>query len=263
VKLRGMPGFRFRPAAYVGLPDRVRVGRDLAMEAGRNWLFLIHLLTASGAALALLAVVAVVEGNWNLAFVWLGLALLVDGVDGPLARRNRLRERLPRWDGATLDNVIDYTTYVFVPAVIVARAFGLPDLIGTILGIIVAVSGGLYYGAEGMKQPDNSFRGFPVVWNMAIFVAYVFLPPPPVTIVVVLALTVLTFLPVNFVHPVRVLRWRNLTLLMLFLWLTSSAWILLSGFEEPLVVRLVLLVATLYLLSVSGIHQYLRSRERF
>lgn len=227
-----------------------------------GYLFWIHLLTASGAALAVLAVLAVVDGDWNLAFVWLGIALLVDGVDGPLARHNRLRERLPRWDGAALDNVIDYTAYVFVPAVIVARALGLPDLLGAFLGVVVAATGALYYASTEMKQPDNSFRGFPVVWNMAVFVVYAFLPPPLVTALIVLALAALTFVPVNFVHPVRVERWRGLTLAALAVWLVCAAWVLLSDFEEPRAIRSLLLVSTLYLASVSAIHQYLRSRER-
>src|SRR3954454_19660770 len=95
------------------------------MNVEQRSLFAIHLLTASGAAFSLLAVMAIAEGAWNRAFVWLGIALLVDGVDGPLARRPRVRERLPKWDGAALDFVIDYTTYVFAPAIIVAQALGL------------------------------------------------------------------------------------------------------------------------------------------
>ena len=88
----------------------------------------------------------------------------------------------------------------------------LPPLLGALCGIVVAVTGALYFADTRMKQPDNSFRGFPVVWNMAVFVLYAFLPPPAVTVAIVIALAVLTFLPVNFVHPVRVVRWRAPTL---------------------------------------------------
>ena len=85
-----------------------------------------------------------------------------------------MRERLPKWDGAALDFVIDYTTYVFVPAIIVARALELPPLLGAFCGIVVAVSGALYFADTRMKRPDNSFRGFPAVWNMPVFVLYAF-----------------------------------------------------------------------------------------
>ena len=228
------------------------------MRLAQQHLFAIHLLTASGAAFALLAVMSVAWGNWNQAFVWLGITLIVDGLDGPLARRHRVRERLPQWDGAALDFVVDYTTYVFVPAVIVARAFGLPELVGSLLGIVIAVTGALYFADTRMKQPDNSFRGFPAVWNMAIFILYVFMPPAIVTIAFVLALAVLTFLPVNFVHPVRVVKWRGLTLTLLTAWFVTSGWVLVADFNEPLVVRLVLLAATIYLLTVAGIQQLMR-----
>ena len=226
---------------------------------GQRHLFAIHLLTASGAAFALLSVLAVVDERWSTAFIWLGIALLVDGVDGPIARRYRVRERLPQWDGAALDFVIDYTTYVFVPAVIVARALNLPPYVDAAMGFVIAVSGALYFADTRMKQPDNSFRGFPAVWNMAAFVMYAFLPPPPVTIAIVIVLAVLTFMPVNFVHPVRVIRWRGLTLALLAGWLISGGWLLAVDFDAPLLVKFVLLASTAYLLGVAAVQQYLRS----
>lgn len=230
------------------------------MDFGRRSLFAIHLLTASGAALALLAVMAVTEGNWNAAFVWLGIALIVDGIDGPVARRFHVRERLPQWDGAALDFVIDYTTYVFVPAIIVAKAVGLPPLIGALAGIVVAVSGALYFADTRMKQPDNSFRGFPAVWNMVAFGLYAFPPPPAVTLLVVLGLAAMTFLPVNFVHPVRVVKWRTATLAVVVVWFVSCAWLIWTDFQTTLLVKFVLAATSLYLLSVAGVQQYLRAQ---
>jgi phosphatidylcholine synthase len=233
------------------------------MNVGPRHLFAIHLLTASGAAFALLAVMAVSVGDWNTAFLWLGLAMLGDGVDGPLARRYRVRERLPKWDGAELDNVVDYTTYVFVPAIIIAQGLGLSSAMGALAGIIAALSGALYYGDTRMKQPDNSFRGFPVVWNMAAFVLYAFNPPPALTLLVVILLAVLTFVPVNFVHPVRVVRWRGATLAVTAVWFACGAWLLLTDFQAPLAVTLALVAASAYLLCVSAVQQYLRSREAY
>jgi phosphatidylcholine synthase len=231
------------------------------MKVGQQHLFVIHLLTASGAALALLSVLAAFSGDWSAVFIWLGLALLVDGIDGPLARRFHIRERLPKWDGAAIDVVIDYATYVFVPAIILARAMELPPLLGTALGIVVTVTAALYYADTRMKQPDNSFRGFPVVWNMAVFVLFAFLPPPEVTTAVVLILAILTFMPVNFVHPVRVMRWRNVTLGALAVWLLSGTWLLATDFTAPDFVKFVLLGASVYLLGVSAVQQLLRTRS--
>jgi len=106
-------------------------------------LFSIHILTASGAALALLAVLATLNQDWQAAFVYIGVALFVDAIDGPLARRLRVSERLPKWDGAALDYVIDYTTYVFVPAVIVANAGLLADTTGKAVAVLIAVTGAI------------------------------------------------------------------------------------------------------------------------
>ena len=230
------------------------------MDVGQRYLFAIHVLTASGAALALLALMAITAEDWNTAFVWLGIALLVDGIDGPIARRFRVRERLPQWDGAAMDNVIDYTTYVFAPAIIIAKAIGLSPILGVIAGIIITVSGALYYADTRMKQPDNSFRGFPVVWNMVAFALYAFPPPQAVTMLVVIALAVLTFLPVNFVHPVRVVKWRAATLPIFVLWFLACAWLIWTDFQTPLLVKVLLAATSLYLLSVSGVQQLLRKR---
>jgi phosphatidylcholine synthase len=211
---------------------------------------------------------AAVIGDWTSAFIWLGIALVVDGIDGPIARRYRVRERLPKWDGSALDFVIDYTTYVFVPAIIVARGLQLPPLLGAFCGIVVAVSGALYFADTRMKRPDNSFRGFPAVWNMPVFVLYAFSPPadavpqfwPVVAVISVVALAILTFLPVNFVHPLRVVRWRTPTLVVVAVWFFTGFWVLAENFSEPLWVRLGLLAASTYLFFVAAVQQYLGTR---
>jgi phosphatidylcholine synthase len=238
------------------------------MNVGPRHLFAIHLLTASGAAFSLLSCMAAVVGDWTSAFIWLGIALVVDGIDGPIARRYRVRERLPKWDGAALDFVIDYTTYVFVPAIVVARGLQLSPVLGAFCGIVVAVSGALYFADTRMKRPDNSFRGFPAVWNMPVFVLYAFSPPaeavpqwwPAVAVTSVVGLAILTFLPVNFVHPLRVVRWRTPTLIVVAIWFFSGFWVLAANFSEPLWVRLVLLAASTYLFCVAAAQQYLSSR---
>jgi phosphatidylcholine synthase len=226
---------------------------------GERHLFAIHLLTASGAAVAVLSVLAIAVQDWRAAFLWLGVALLVDGVDGPLARRHRVRERLPEWDGAALDFVVDYVTYVFAPAIIVGRALGLSPVLGAIAAVIVAVSGALYFADTRMKQPDYSFRGFPAVWNMPVFVLYAFQPPPVVTIVSVIALAVLTFVPVNFVHPLRVIRWRAATLAVLGVWVLCALWLLATDFAAAPAVKYVLLAASAYLLCIAAVQQSLRA----
>jgi len=177
--------------------------------------FAVHVLTACGAALALLALLFATGGHWEAMFLCLGLALIVDGVDGPLAREFRVADVLPRWSGDTLDLVVDFTTYVFVPAFAIIASGLMPDVLAIPSGVIVVITGAIYFADRRMKTDDNYFRGFPAVWNLAAFYLYVLQPPEWIGFAGVVALAVLTFLPVKFLHPLRVarLRWLNVALL--------------------------------------------------
>ena len=140
--------------------------------------FSVHLLTATGAGLALMALFAAAEGRWGAMFGWLGVALLVDAIDGPIARTMRVKEILPHWSGDTLDLVVDFTTYVFVPAyAIAASGFIVPSLAAP-LGIAIVMSGALYFVDLRMKTDDNHFRGFPTLWNAAAFYLFLLKPSP-------------------------------------------------------------------------------------
>ncbi len=177
--------------------------------------FAIHVLTASGAALALIALILATGGHWTMMFACLGLALIVDGVDGPLARALRVKDVLPRWDGAGLDFVVDFTTYVFVPAYAIAASGLLPDGLGVPAAALIVVTGALYFADRSMKTDDNYFRGFPAVWNVIAFYLYVLMPPPWIAAGAIAAHAALTFVPIRFVHPLRVrhLRWLNIALM--------------------------------------------------
>jgi phosphatidylcholine synthase len=179
---------------------------------------LVHVLTASGAALAFLALHAAIRGRWSEMFAWLGLALVVDAADGPLARHFKVPERLPRWSGETLDLVVDFLTYVFVPAYAIAASGLLASPLDIAAAIVIVVTGGLYFADRRMKTHDNYFRGFPALWNCAAFYLLLLRPGPWFTAAAVALLAVLTFVPFPFVHPVRVKRLRRFNLLLLAVW---------------------------------------------
>jgi len=180
--------------------------------------FGVHLFTACGAALALLALIFATGGHWTAMFFCLGLALVVDGVDGPLARSFDVAEVLPRWSGATLDLVVDFVTYVFVPAFAIAASGLLPEALAIPAGIVVTVSGALYFADREMKTDDNYFKGFPALWNLAAFYLYVLEPPPWLAAAAVAILTALTFTPIRFVHPLRVKRLRIVNIALIGAW---------------------------------------------
>jgi phosphatidylcholine synthase len=179
--------------------------------------FGVHVLTASGAALALLSLFAAAERRWPLMFMWLGLALIVDTIDGPIARRMRVAELLPRWSGDVLDLVVDFLTYVFVPAFAIAAGGFWPEPGGILAGIVIVTTGVLYFADRRMKTPDNYFRGFPAVWSVVAFFLFLLRPGPAAAGAIVVILAILTFVPIVFIHPFRVARLRALSAVLLAL----------------------------------------------
>lgn len=187
-------------------------------EIERIRAFTVHVFTATGAALALLALILATGGHWAGMFLCLGLALLIDGLDGPMARAFNVQDLLPRWSGDTLDLVVDFTTYVFVPAYAIAASGLLPQFLAIPAGIVVVISGALYFADREMKTRDNYFRGFPAVWNLAAFYLYLLEPPEWAAALAILVLAALSFAPVKFLHPVRVKHWRKVNVSLLALW---------------------------------------------
>ena len=187
-------------------------------EIERIRAFTVHVFTATGAALALLALILATGGHWAGMFLCLGLALVIDGLDGPMARAFDVQNLLPRWSGDTLDLVVDFTTYVFVPAYAIAASGLLPQFLAIPAGIVVVISGALYFADREMKTRDNYFRGFPAVWNLAAFYLYLLEPPEWAAALAIFALAGLSFAPIRFVHPLRVKHWRKINVSLLALW---------------------------------------------
>lgn len=215
----------------------------------------VHLLTATGAVFAMLALVAAVSGNWPVMFLWLVVALVVDGIDGPLARRFDVGRNAGRIDGVLLDLIVDYLTYVFIPA----YALFASGLLGAgwdwaaLTGLVFLSA--LYFAGDWMKTPDASFLGFPACWNMVVLVVFAVSPPGWVVVCVLAVLSVAMFLPVRFVHPVRTRRWRWVTLPVAVVWLGSAAAAAWQGFDVSGAMRAVLIGASLYLLSAGWVQQ--------
>ena len=208
--------------------------------------FAVHVLTACGAALALLALIFATGGHWEAMFLCLGLALIVDGADGPLAREFKVAEVLPRWSGDTLDLVVDFTTYVFVPAFAIVASGLMPDVLAIPSGVIVVITGAIYFADRRMKTDDNYFRGFPAVWNLAAFYLYVLQPPEWLGFAGVVALAVHTFLPVKFLHPLRVAHWRWLNIALLAVWAVLAFVAVVLGLQPGPMVTVPLCLIALY-----------------
>lgn len=215
----------------------------------------VHAFTASGVVLAMLAAFAAYSLDWTAFFAWLGIALFVDGVDGPIARRFAVERRLPSFSGAALDTVVDYVTYVFLPAFAIATGGFTSTPIALALAGIIVFTSAMYYADTRMKMKNNAFRGFPVVWNGVVFILFVFRPDSAFVIAVTIALAVLTFLPVAFIHPVRVERWRPLTLVVTLAWFIFAGLSLAFELDPPDWIKGGLLVTSVYLSFVAAVQQ--------
>jgi phosphatidylcholine synthase len=212
--------------------------------------FTVHIFTATGAALALLAMILATGGQWAAMFLCLGLALVVDGADGPLARAFDVQKILPRWSGDTLDLVVDFTTYVFVPAYAISASGLLPQWLAIPAGIIVVISGALYFADREMKTKDNYFRGFPAVWNLAAFYLYLLEPPEWVAAIAVVVLAALSFAPIRFLHPLRVQRWKSVNLALLALWALLAFVAVVENLSPGIYITLPLSIIAVYFFTV-------------
>ena len=132
----------------------------------------VHLLTATGAVFAMLAMLEAIERDWAMMFVWLIVAFAVDGVDGPLARHYHVKQNAPQFDGVLLDLIIDYLTYVFIPAYALYASGLMDGWSGWAAIIVIPFGSAMYFADTRMKTADNSFSGFPGCWNMAALVFF-------------------------------------------------------------------------------------------
>jgi phosphatidylcholine synthase len=214
----------------------------------RTLVFLVHLLTASGAAFSLLALVAAIEWHWPQMFGWLAVALFVDGIDGILARKLRAAETWPRFSGDTLDLVVDYLGYVLVPAFAIATGAILPPSLEMAAAAAILISSAIYFADRKMKTENWYFRGFPATWNLIAFYLFLLRPDPRLALAIVVAFVALTFLPVLFIHPLRVKRLRPLNIALTAIWCVLAILTFWLDFSPPASITAMLCVIGVYFL---------------
>jgi phosphatidylcholine synthase len=214
----------------------------------------VHLFTATGAVFAMLAMLAAVDGKWPLMFLWLVVAFIVDGIDGPLARRYDVKTNAPQFDGVLLDLIIDYLTYVFIPAYALFQSGLMAGWTGWVALLIITFSSVIYFADTRMKTKDYSFSGFPGCWNMVVLVFFALEPNFWVMLSIVSGLALTMFLPLKFVHPVRTKRWRGLTLPMALAWTFFAGWAAWVAFDPQSWAHWGLIVTSLYL-TFAGVMQ--------
>ena len=220
----------------------------------------VHLFTASGAVFAMLSMLAAANHQWSLMFLWLVVAFAVDGIDGPLARRFDVKNYAPRFDGVLLDLIIDYLTYVFIPAFALFQSGLLPGWTGWVTIIIITFASAMYFCDGNMKTKDNSFHGFPGCWNMVALVMFAIQPNFWIILSLVTTLAIAMFLPLKFIHPVRTERWRHASLPITLLWISFAGWSAWVDFSSDPIILWGLTITSLYLISARLFQQLISKR---
>ena len=223
--------------------------------------FGVHVFTALGAGIALIAMLEAVREHWTGMFAWLGVALIIDAVDGPIARRLDVVRLQPNWSGDILDLVVDFLTYVFVPAYAITASGLLLPLAAPLLGIGIVVSSALYFADRRMKASDNHFRGFPALWNAVAFYLFLLHPPPLLSSVAVAILIALTFMPIHVVHPFRVIRLRWLTLWLLGAWAVLAVMTLVYDFNVGPSITFGLCAIAAYIIGSDAVIRLIKSSK--
>ncbi|MEW6911658.1 CDP-alcohol phosphatidyltransferase family protein [Trueperella pyogenes] len=210
------------PEAIAPLLDRIRA-------------WLVHIFTMSGMAFAALAMLALINQEIAWMWLWLGIALIVDGVDGYFARRYKVKDVLPWFDGGILDIAIDYITWTFIPAIFMYTQLDLgPKPIAGILTVLVLTSSTLCYANENWKSVDYYFYGFPAAWNIVAVILYVLQPGRYANVFWVVLFILLTIVPFYWTHPFRVKRFMALNLASITVWIVSTGWLVAIFPHQPM-----------------------------
>ena len=216
----------------------------------------VHGFTASGAVLGFLAIISIFNNDQTSSFLWLGLALLVDGLDGTIARKVGVSDKATNIDGSMLDNLVDYLNYVIIPSLMIYWFQMVPNGWEVIIPAgIFAVS--LYTFANiNMKTEDYYFSGFPALWNIVVLYFYILNTNQYINLIVIIFLSILTFIPIKFVHPLRVKKLRNITIFCTIIWSATTLKLVttfpeINLFNEKIVLT-IWIACSFYFVSICG-----------
>ena len=228
--------------------------------------YALHVMTASGAAAGLLALQAVIDNNVRGALLWLLVCQVLDGLDGPIARKIDVVFNAPRVDGYVLDLIVDYVTCVVVPVALMVRLNMLPSEFQTLIAAMVLLLSALWFARTDIETDDNWFNGFPAVWNLAVPSFLIFDLSKQTVAVVTVLLAVSQLTNIKFPHLVRVVKWRQFTLpfgviytvtLLILSWNYSNE----NGVQSSLIADLVMIAFPIYIAVISLVRTFTGSEE--
>ena len=218
----------------------------------------VHLFTASGAVVGLLTIFAIMEHRWLAAILWMSLSAVIDSLDGTLARRFQVKGVTPNFDGALLDNIIDYFTYAVIPALFIYEAGLLPESWALFGASIIVLTSGYQFCQLDAKTDDHFFKGFPSYWNVLAYYLLFLQLSIWTNLVIITILGILVFVPIKFIYPSRMNRFQKLTLILSVIWGIINLIIL---FQYPDISLILLRFSLLYAVYYIGMSFYLAANS--
>ncbi|MGI9473232.1 MAG: CDP-alcohol phosphatidyltransferase family protein [Rubripirellula sp.] len=218
----------------------------------------VHLFTACGVICCLLAIEATYAMQWRTALIWLVVGVAIDAIDGTLARLVRVNEVLPAFDGALLDNVIDFANYVIVPALILHRASLLPPSVSLIVASAICLASAYQFCQADAKTTDHYFRGFPSYWNVTVLYLLALHLPDTTNLAIIVSLIALVFVPIKYIYVTRTLSFQKLTLTLTMAW---SGMMLVILWQLPDPNRVILYASLIYVAYYASMSVYLTFRK--
>jgi phosphatidylcholine synthase len=219
----------------------------------------IHLLTASGALWGFMAIVSVINHQWQAAFLWMALAVVVDSFDGILARKLGVVGLTPTFDGALLDNIVDYLTYVIVPALLIYEAGLLETAVAFPAVALIVLSSAFQFSQGDAKTTDHTFKGFPSYWNVVAFYLFMFQWSSWLNFTLILFFAILVFVPIKYLYPSRMKQYRLATLILTTFWGTLVTIIMI---RYPNHSKTILWFSLSYTLYYAGLSLYLMKQKK-
>lgn len=244
--------------AETGLDSRIDARAREHSPLRRTLAWSVHLLTASGVVCCLLALEATYAGNWRAALAWLVLAIVIDSIDGTFARICKVKQVLPHFDGALLDNLVDFTNYVIVPALIIHRAGLLPESTSFWMACAICLASAYQFCQHDAKTPDHYFKGFPSYWNIAALYLLSMGLTRQVNLVIIASLIVLVFVPIKYIYVTRTRIYQSITWPLTVIW-GIMALVMLWQLPNPN--QALVWSSLLYVCYYTGMSFYLTFRE--
>lgn len=214
----------------------------------------VHAFTITGVLWACLASVALIHGSIKMMWLWLGVALVVDGIDGSMARKAEVKKFAPGFDGTALDILVDYLTWTFIPALFMYLHIPMgPEWMAMVMFVLVCTSSVFCYCNVSLKTADNYFRGFPAAWNVVAVIMWILGMGPVFNVVVTLVLAVLTVAPLTFVHPFRVKKLMAVNIVASMAWIATTTLLVAAEPERPRPIECLWWAAGGWLMVLSGV----------